>query len=113
MSLIFIDLPYGWKKETDENGIHVFFEEATGKRTYTDPRLAFARDAKESLYDFKQRFDASTQALAVLNGVDLTNKKAIITGANSGIGIENNCCVEQENESSIFLCFISCLVDFI
>lgn len=83
-------MPYGWKKETDENGINVFFEEATGKRTYTDPRLAFARDAKESLYDFKQRFDASTQALAVLNGVDLTNKKALITGANSGIGTGNS-----------------------
>ncbi|ODN00385.1 WW domain-containing oxidoreductase [Orchesella cincta] len=98
------DLPYGWKKEKDESGVEIFFEEATGKRTYTDPRLAFARDAKESLYDFKQRFDASTQALAVLNGVDLTNKKALVTGANSGIGYETARSLALHGCEVIFAC---------
>ena len=33
-----------------------------------------------------QRFDAYSSALSVLQGRDLSNKYAIVTGANSGIG---------------------------
>ena len=64
----------------------VFIETFSGKETKTDPRLAFARTAKQSLYDLRQNFDASSTASAVLHGVDLSNKKALITGANCGIG---------------------------
>lgn len=41
---------------------------------------------KTSLYDFKQRFDGSSTAEQVAAGLDLTNKRALITGANCGIG---------------------------
>ena len=37
---------------------------------------------------FRQRFDASSTALNVLHGSDLTSKTVIVTGANSGIGYE-------------------------
>lgn len=56
------------------------------KTTYTDPRLAFAEELKDSPMDFRQRFDGNTSAMHVLLGRDLTGKYAIVTGANSGIG---------------------------
>ncbi|XP_021949704.1 WW domain-containing oxidoreductase [Folsomia candida] len=82
------ELPYGWTKQVDEDGTVIFFQESTGKKTHTDPRLAFSRETKQSVYDFKQRFDASSTAFQVLNGVDLTGKRALITGATCGIGLE-------------------------
>lgn len=84
--ILYAALPIGWTKEFDETGTPVFFEKETGKRTLHDPRLAFATETKTSLYDFKQRFDASSSALEVLHGVDLRGKTAVITGANCGIG---------------------------
>ena len=56
------------------------------KTTYTDPRLAFAEEIKDSALDFRQKFDASSTALQILHGRDMSGKHVIITGANSGIG---------------------------
>jgi WW domain-containing oxidoreductase len=35
---------------------------------------------------FRQRFDASSTALQVLHGLDLSGQVALVTGASSGIG---------------------------
>lgn len=62
--------------------------DVTLKTSITDPRLAFALEekvgGKEGL--IRQRFDASSTALQVLQGRDLTDQYVIVTGANSGIG---------------------------
>ena len=58
----------------------------TQKTTSTDPRLAFAVDSNSNVGDVRQKFDASSTALQVLRGCDLTGSHVIITGANSGIG---------------------------
>ncbi|XP_035232329.1 WW domain-containing oxidoreductase-like [Stegodyphus dumicola] len=71
-----------------EDGLVYFVDHINQKTTYTDPRLAFAVEEKESPTDIRQRFDASTVALQILHGRDLGGKVAIITGANCGIGFE-------------------------
>jgi len=64
------------------------YSHVSEKTTYTDPRLAFAVDAKqENDKTVRQRFDGSSTALHVLQGRDLSGKYAIVTGANSGIGV--------------------------
>ena len=57
------------------------------RKTYTDPRLAFARDTDVKTNPvLKQRYDSFTTAELVLLGTDLTGKFAIVTGSNSGVG---------------------------
>ena len=57
------------------------------KTTFTDPRLAFAtEEVDKKNVEIKQKFDASSSALQVLMGRDLSKIHAIVTGANSGIG---------------------------
>lgn len=57
--------------------------------TYTDPRLAFAvEEAPQNVAEVRQRFDGSSTALQVLHGRDLHGRKALITGCNTGIGLE-------------------------
>lgn len=59
------------------------------QRTYTDPRLAFAvEELPKNISEVRQRYDASTTALQVLHGKDLSGRLAIVTGANCGIGFE-------------------------
>lgn len=59
------------------------------QRTYTDPRLAFAvEELPRNIGEVRQRFDASSTALQVLHGKDLSGRVAIVTGANVGIGFE-------------------------
>lgn len=89
------ELPPGWRRETDTTSSGptkqmVFIDGNNGdRRTYADPRLAFAvEDLPKSLAEVRQRFDASTTALQVLHGRDLTDCVAVVTGANSGIGFE-------------------------
>ena len=98
------DLPYGWTKKENEDGTVVFIETASGKETGTDPRLAFAREPKDSLYDFKQRFDGSSTAMQVTHGVDLSAKTALITGANAGIGFETARTLALHGCEVIFAC---------
>lgn len=60
---------------------------ATNRITYIDPRLAFAtEDNGIRTKEVKRRFDGSTRALQVLQGLDLSGKHVVITGANTGIG---------------------------
>jgi len=40
---IFWDLPYGWIRTVNDDGVEVFYQEATCRETLTDPRLAFSR----------------------------------------------------------------------
>ncbi|XP_018332467.1 WW domain-containing oxidoreductase isoform X2 [Agrilus planipennis] len=83
------DLPYGWERCIDKStGKVLYIDHENHRTTYTDPRLAFAVEEKEHINDFRQRFDASSTALHVLHGRDLTNTTALITGANTGIGFE-------------------------
>ncbi|XP_026469907.1 WW domain-containing oxidoreductase-like [Ctenocephalides felis] len=82
------ELPFGWVKQVDSEGKVSYFDKENNRTTYTDPRLAFAVEEKTHPHDIRQRFDASTTALQVLHGRDLSNKIAIITGANCGIGYE-------------------------
>ncbi|KAI5639899.1 short chain dehydrogenase domain-containing protein [Phthorimaea operculella] len=82
------EFPFGWSKTTDEEGKTMYVNKNTGSSTYVDPRLAFAKEEKKGIYDFRQRFDSSSTAFQVLHGVDLSGKYALITGANAGIGYE-------------------------
>lgn len=79
------DLPFGWERCVDKNTGKVIYVDHENKRTtYTDPRLAFAEEEKEHIHDYRQRFDASSTALQVLHGRDLSKQVALITGANTG-----------------------------
>lgn len=82
------DLPFGWTKTVDENGKLLYVQMETGNKTYVDPRLAFAKEEKKHVNDFRQRFDGSSTAFQVLHGIDLSGKYALITGCNAGIGFE-------------------------
>ncbi|XP_054719522.1 WW domain-containing oxidoreductase-like [Uloborus diversus] len=82
------ELPHGWEKKVGDDGLIFYVDHINKKTTYTDPRLAFAVEEKDSPSDIRQRFDASTMALQILFGRDLGGKKAIVTGANCGIGYE-------------------------
>lgn len=81
------DLPFGWQKIIDSEGKVMFHNESTDVNTHSDPRLAFAKELEKSR-DIRYKFDGSSTALQVLHGLDLSNKVAIITGANTGIGYE-------------------------
>lgn len=82
------ELPFGWERQTTEDGHAFFVDHINKKTTYVDPRLAFAVEEKDSPTDIRQRFDASTSALQILHGRDLSGRVAIVTGANCGIGFE-------------------------
>ncbi|XP_077283492.1 WW domain-containing oxidoreductase [Arctopsyche grandis] len=83
------DMPFGWEKKVDDStGEVIFIDHENGRKTYTDPRLAFAVEEKLHQDDFRQRFDSSTTALQVLHGRDLSGKVAFVTGCNTGIGFE-------------------------
>lgn len=67
----------------------MFIDTKNVQRTYTDPRLAFAvEEIPRNVNEVRQRFDSSSTALQVLHGKDLTDKTAVITGCNAGIGFE-------------------------
>ena len=65
-----------------------FFSHVNKRKTKSDPRLAFAYDVKDNPHDLRQRFDSSSTCYDVILGADLSKNIAIITGANSGIGLE-------------------------
>lgn len=67
----------------------IYIDCKNNKRTYIDPRLAFAvENPPTNICEIRQRFDASSTAFHVLHGQDLSGKVAVITGANTGIGFE-------------------------
>ncbi|XP_072752276.1 WW domain-containing oxidoreductase [Anoplolepis gracilipes] len=82
------ELPPGWERCISDDGKVLFVDHTNRTTTYTDPRLAFATEYREMSQPLRQRFDASSTALAVLHGRDLRNKIALVTGANTGIGFE-------------------------
>lgn len=73
----------------DGTGKTLFLDHQNNTTTYTDPRLAFAvEEAPQNIAEVRQRFDGSSTALQVLHGRDLHGKVALITGCNTGIGLE-------------------------
>jgi len=80
-------LPFGWERRILEDNKVLYIDHTDGRTTFTDPRLAFAKEDNAPSDSFRQRFDGSTGALQVLHGHNLSGKTAVITGANSGIGL--------------------------
>ncbi|XP_055609815.1 WW domain-containing oxidoreductase [Uranotaenia lowii] len=99
------DLPIGWSRKVEEStGKIIFVEEATQRKSYTDPRLAFAVEESVQAGELRQRFDSGTNALQVLHGRDLSGKVALITGANVGIGFETARSLALHGCEIIFAC---------
>ncbi|XP_026315434.1 WW domain-containing oxidoreductase isoform X2 [Hyposmocoma kahamanoa] len=96
------ELPFGWSKTMDEEGKTLYVNRETGNKTYVDPRLAFAKEEKSHVHDFRQRFDGSTTAYQILHGVDLSGKYALITGCNAGIGYETAKSLARHNCNVLF-----------
>lgn len=59
------ELPFGWTKTLDDEGKTLYVQKETGNKTYIDPRLAFAKEEKKHVHDFRQRFDGSSTAFQV------------------------------------------------
>lgn len=76
--------------QTEEGtGQIIYVDKKNNKRTYIDPRLAFAvENVPKNINEIRQRFDSNSTAFQVLHGQDLSGKVAVITGANTGIGFE-------------------------
>lgn len=85
------ELPYGWEKLIVEEKI-LFVDHINKRTSYTDPRLAFAKTAKnnsnQNRMNYAHNFNDYTTALEVIRNRDFTGYNAIVTGANRGVGFE-------------------------
>lgn len=82
------DLPIGWKKIVEgSDGKIIYVNIQKNIQSFTDPRLAYAQE-ELSNGPLRQRFDASSTAMSVLHGKDLSKCVTLITGCNAGIGLE-------------------------
>jgi len=100
-------LPFGWERQRLPDGKILYVNHDEQKTTYIDPRLAFAKECNDDkgIEDFRQRFDASSNALQVLHGQDLSGKTAIVTGASDGgIGYEMARTLARSGCTVIFAC---------
>jgi len=80
------NLPFGWERKILPDNKVVYVDLLNKKTTFTDPRLAFAKETVSASTTFRQKFDSGSTALQVAHGRDLTGQVALITGANSGVG---------------------------
>ncbi|CAF0755651.1 unnamed protein product [Adineta steineri] len=75
------ELPTGWKEVVEKNGNVVYVDEKNKCFTTGDPQLMFKKESSTN-------YGHQSSALQILYGIDLSNKTAIVTGANTGIGFE-------------------------
>ena len=82
-------LPFGWERIMEKGNKVVYVDNINKRTTFTDPRLAFAKEiaGHKDPSSFRQKHDASSSAGHVLHGRDLTGLVALVTGATSGIGL--------------------------
>ena len=105
-------LPYGWGRQEDAEGNSIFVEYLAQRAAYTDPRLLTnphrkryvlkVAKARGSFVD--NSFTDKTTAAEVIEGVDMTGRVAIVTGANSGIGFETARCLASQGCHVIMAC---------
>jgi len=90
MKTVSNNLPFGWERKIMEDNKVLYIDHQNQRTTFTDPRLAFAAEKSSNSEgpSFRQKHDASTTALQVLHGMDLTGRVALVTGGSSGIGFQ-------------------------
>ncbi|CAF2431357.1 unnamed protein product [Rotaria sp. Silwood2] len=86
VKIISKELPFGWEEVIEKNGNVFYVDEQNKISTTVDPRLTFTKDP--STKDSSANYGHQSNALQILYGIDLSNKTAIVTGANTGIGFE-------------------------
>ena len=95
-------LPFGWERMVVEDQKVVYVDNINKRTTYTDPRLAFAKEEEGS--GFRQKHDASSSAGQVLHGMDLSGRTAVVTGGNSGVGLQTALALARQHCSVILAC---------
>ena len=59
------NLPFGWERQVLPDQKVVYVDLLNKKTTFTDPRLAYAKETVTATSTFRQKFDASSTALQV------------------------------------------------
>ena len=105
------NLPFGWERHVLEDKKVVYVDNINKRTTFTDPRLAFAREmsSKDDWRGgggggFRQKHDASSSAGQVVHGLDLTGKIALVTGASGGIGYQTALALASQNCTVVLAC---------